>query len=67
MTTQELFDRAKTHGCQFEASCVGITSRQWDKLMEGHTRANRQLAARIAHMAGVIDEEDLANELKRPG
>lgn len=31
----------RVRSLQLEATCVGITAREWDKLMEGATRADR--------------------------
>jgi len=66
MTTKELYKRAKTNGVEFISSCVGISQYQWDELMKGATRANKKLAAKVAHQAGVIDEFYLKQELRRP-
>lgn len=32
-----IYERAKNNGCEFEATCVDISIRTWDKLMKGAT------------------------------
>ena len=66
MTTKELLTRAQRNGCNFECSCVGISQTKWDRLMKGATRANKKLVAKIAELAGVIDREQAAEEIRRP-
>lgn len=66
MNTQELYNKALQNGCGFEANCVGVGINQWEELMNGATRANRRLAVKIANLAGVIDDEQAKEELKRP-
>lgn len=61
-----IYERAKNNGCQFVATCVGIGANAWDNFMKGHTRANRREVVKIALQAGVIDEEQAKEELKRP-
>lgn len=61
-----IYERAKRYGVQFETTCVGININHWDELMEGHTRANRKEAVRIALQAEVIDEVQAAQELRKP-
>lgn len=61
-----IYERAKRNGCQFVATCVGIGTYEWEKYMKGHTRANRKEVVKIALQAGVIDEEQAREELKRP-
>lgn len=61
-----IYERAKLKGCNFVATCVGIGQYQWDKYMKGHTRANRKEVVNIALQAGVIDEYQARQELKKP-
>lgn len=61
-----IYQRAKNNGCNFEATCVGIGVNAWDELMEGHTIANQKEVVKIALAAGVIDEEQAHQELKKP-
>lgn len=61
-----IYHRAERNGVYFEATCVGVTVREWDRLMDGHTRADRRKVVKIALQAGVIDEMQAKEELKRP-
>lgn len=61
-----IYSRAKRFGVRFEATCVGIGQREWDRLMKGATRANRKEVVRAAMQAGVIDEEQGRIELRQP-
>lgn len=61
-----IYNRAKQKGVQAECSCIGITQSEWDKLMKGHTRANRREVVKIALQAGIIDEEQAIRELRNP-
>lgn len=54
MTTLEMYDRAIRNGCEFECSCVDCSVRQWDKLMEGATKANTQLVHKLANMLDIV-------------
>lgn len=66
MKHDNIYTRAKNNGCEFESTCVGIGQREWDRLMKGATKANRKEVVRIALLAGVIDEEQAAIEIKKP-
>lgn len=66
MNNQTIYQRAISNGCEFEATCVGIGQYQWDKLMKGHTRADRKQTVKIALLAGVIDHHQAKEEIKRP-
>lgn len=59
-----IYERAKRNGAQYEATCMGISIYQWEKLMKGHTRANRKEVVKIALQAGVIDNFEARRELK---
>ena len=61
-----IYQRAINNGCEFEATCVGIGQNKWDELMKGHTKANRKEVVKIALLAGVIDEQQAREEIKRP-
>jgi len=61
-----IYDRAKQKGVEFQTTCVGITIWEWNKLMKGHTRANRREVVKIALQAGIIDNEQASIELKNP-
>lgn len=61
-----IYQRAENNGVAFETSCVATTANEWDSLMKGHTRANRVKAVRAALQAGVIDETQAAQEIKKP-
>ena len=61
-----IYERAKQNGCQFIDTCVGIGLNKWEELMKGHTKANRREVVKIALQAGVIDEEQAREELKKP-
>lgn len=61
-----IYQRAKANGCFYEANCTGITIYQWEKLMKGHTRANKIEVTKIALQAGIIDEEQARQEINRP-
>jgi hypothetical protein len=65
-TFMTIYERAKRYGVQSVATCVGIGQYQWDEYMKGHTRANRREVVKIALQAGVIDEEQAREELRRP-
>ncbi len=62
----DIYQRAKRFGVQAECTCVGIGQYEWDRLMKGHTRANRKEVVKIALKAGVIDEWQAKMELKKP-
>jgi len=61
-----IYQRAINNGCEFETSCVGIGQNEWDRLMKGHTKADRKQVVKIALLAGVIDSEQAREETKRP-
>lgn len=61
-----IYERAKINGVSFEFTCVGISMYKWDMLMKNHKRADRKKVVKIALMAGVIDEEQAREEIKRP-
>lgn len=61
-----IYQRAKQNGVVFVATCVDIGQYEWDKLMKGHTLANRKEVVKIALQAGVIDEEEAKIQLRRP-
>ena len=61
-----IYNRAKQKGVQFECTCVGIGMTKWERLMKNHTRANRREVIKIALEAGVIDEDQAKTELKNP-
>ena len=61
-----IYQRAINNGCQFYATCVDININEWDELMKGATRADRKLVVKIALLAGVIDKEQAATEIKKP-
>lgn len=61
-----IYERAENNGCFFESTCVGIGENKWDKLMAGHTAANRIKVVRIALKAGIIDEWQAKEEIKKP-
>ena len=61
-----IYERSKINGVSFECTCVGISKYEWDRLMKNHKRADRKKVVKIALMAGVIDEEQAKEEIKRP-
>jgi len=61
-----IYQKAKNNGCFLECTCVGISLSKWDRLMNGATRANKKEVVKIAEMAGVIDEFQAKEEIKRP-
>jgi hypothetical protein len=66
MKTETLYRKAINNGCSFETSCVHTTLNEWERLMKGATRANKILVTKIALLSGVIDDEQAAQEIKRP-
>lgn len=63
---KNIYQRAYDNGCYLETDCTSITESKWNKLMKGHTKANRKEVVRIALLAGVIDEYQAKEEIKRP-
>lgn len=61
-----IYERAKKNGVYLEATCVSISQYEWDRLMKGHTVANRKEVVKIALQAGAIDEWQAKEELKKP-
>lgn len=55
-----IYQRAKENGIMFECTCVDIGIREWDKLMKGHTRANRKEVIKIA-----LEANDKCKNCKR--
>ena len=43
----EIYERAKRNGIELECTCVGIRQSDWDKLMEGATRANKRVVDKL--------------------
>lgn len=43
--------RTPTHvnSLELETTCVWINQRQWDELMDGHTRANKRVIDSLVH------------------
>lgn len=66
MNSQNIYQRAINNGCRFVCSCVGIGQEKWDELMKGARHADRKKVVRIALQAGIIDEEQAKEEIKRP-
>lgn len=66
MKTQKLLYFAQQRGCFLDCTCVDITARKWDALMANATKANKKLVTKIAFIAGIIDEEQYKNEIKKP-
>lgn len=66
MTTSELLQRAKRNGAQLEDTCVSAGIYKWEQYMEGATRANKKEVVKIALIAGIIDEEQAREEIRRP-
>lgn len=63
---QNIYQRALNNGCHLEGTCVSCGVNRWDELMEGHTKADRKQAVKVAEYAGVIDMEQAREEIKRP-
>lgn len=61
-----IYERAKKNGSSFEATCVSITKYKWDELMKGARPANQRKVVKAALAAGVIDEWQAKEELKKP-
>jgi hypothetical protein len=64
MLRNNIYQRAKENGAEFECNCIGIGILEWEELMKGHTRANRKEVVKIALQANVIDKEQAVRELK---
>ncbi|HXS59732.1 MAG TPA: hypothetical protein VN703_02850 [Candidatus Sulfopaludibacter sp.] len=60
-----IYQRAFNNGCFLESTCVGMEQYEWDKLMKGHTKANKRKVVKIALLAGVIEEEQATEEIKK--
>lgn len=60
----DIYQRTFKNGCFLECDCTTISCWKWDKLMKGHTKADRRKVINIALMAGVITEEDAKKEMK---
>lgn len=61
-----IYNQAKNNGCYLECTCVDCGSYKWDELMQGHKKANKKEVVKIALLAGVIDEDQAKQEIKKP-
>lgn len=66
MNTLRMYNLATRNGCQYEANCTEISINTWERLMKGHTRANKKLVVKVALLAGVIEKDEAARELRNP-
>ena len=63
---QNIYRQALNGNVNYECSCAGIGVDKWDELMKGAKKANKKIVTKIALLAGVIDEYQAKQELKRP-
>ena len=66
MKPLKIYQRALNGYAEFETDCTAITSWQWDTLMDKHTKANKKIVAKVAHLVGILSSHELKAELKRP-
>jgi hypothetical protein len=55
MNAEQFYNRARRNGITLEHTCVGVTQRKWDSLMEGHVRANKDVVNKLVRDSGQMD------------
>ena len=53
LTANEIYEKAMNNGVYLEATCVGISQSEWDRLMKGAVRADKK---KLLKAIGVKDE-----------
>ncbi len=44
---KQIYNQAEQFGVSLEATCVGISIHEWERLMQGATKANKKLVDKI--------------------
>jgi hypothetical protein len=47
MKSNDIYNKAKQNGITLECTCVGMSERKWDSLMEGATRADKRIVDKL--------------------
>ena len=49
MNAQDIYNRAETNGVQYETNCTAVKLWQWENLMQGATKADKNKVKSIIH------------------